>query len=210
MVRVRIPLTTALEALAHHPGVFSRLFISMVHAGEVSGKLDDILRRFAEFSKRQAAVREQLKTAMTYPIVLLVVGCGAMAFLVGGIIPKFMKIFLEAGVALPLPTQLLYQLSQAMRHGWWAMLVVAMVAGGGLRAVWQTPRGRRTGDRLLLQIPVIGDLVRMAAISRMTRTLETLFASGVAVLEALEIAEQTCGNTAIAEVCRSAYASVKQ
>ncbi len=198
------------EALARHPAIFSGLFINMVRAGEASGKLDEVLSRLASFAKHQAELRNQLQTALTYPMVLLAAGCLAMAFLVTGIIPKFMKIFLEAHVPLPLPTLLLYQLSQVLIHFGVVLLGLLVLAGVALRQYLRTPVGRRGFDTLLLKIPVIGDLARKAALARTTRTLETLLSSGVPVLEALGIAEQTCGNTVIADVMRNAQGSVRQ
>lgn len=198
------------EALQRHPGIFSPLFVNMVRAGEASGKLDEVLRRLAVFAKRQAELREQLKTAMTYPALLLVTGIAASTFLVLGIIPKFVKIFLEAGVPLPLPTLLLSALSQALRrYGVWVLLGLA-AAGVGLGRLLRTPAGRRQLDRLLLKIPVVGELVRKAAIGRMARTLETLLSSGVPVLESLDIAAKTCGNAVIADVCQAVQANVRQ
>lgn len=202
--------TSFSEALGRHPVVFSSLFINMVRAGEVSGKLDEILRRLAKFAKHQAELRQRLATAMTYPVVLLVVGVGATTFLLMGIIPKFIKLFLEAGVPMPLPTQMLHQTSQFLQRYWLGLLVTLAGVGWGLRRAVETPQGRRLFDSALLHMPLIGGLVRKAALSRLTRTLETLFSSGVPVLESLAIAEQTCGNTVIAEACQAAQASVRQ
>ena len=198
------------EALARHPVIFSPLFINMVRVGEVSGKIDEILRRMAACAKSQAELREQLKTALTYPMLLLVVGISVMAFLILGIIPKVMKIFLETGVPLPLPTQLLYQASQVLSRDWIVILGVLIAAIVGLGRYARTPDGRRRFDTVLLHLPVVGDLARKAALSRFARALETLLASGVSILESLAIAEQTCGNTVIADVCRTAQASVKR
>ena len=198
------------ESLGRHPSIFSRLFINMVRAGEISGKLDEILTRLAAFAKHQAELREQVKTAMTYPVVLLVVGVGVCAFLIAGIIPKFMNIFLEAKVTLPLPTLMLYQLSLFVRRWWIGLLALLAAVMLGVRYYLRTPRGRRWFDTTLLKVPVLGDLARKAALSEVTRTLETLFSSGVPVLESLAIAADTCGNTVIADVCRTAQTSVKQ
>ncbi len=198
------------EALRHHPSVFSPLFVSMVRAGEISGKLDEILRRLAIFAKHEAEVRQQVKTAMTYPMVLLVFGVGVTIFLLAGIIPKFMKIFLEAHVPLPLPTRMLYGASQFICHYGIALAGALTVAALGCWQYVRTPLGRRQADHLVLKLPVLGGLIRKAALSRLARTLETLFSSGVPVLEALAIAEQTCGNAVIADVCRMVQTSVKQ
>ena len=198
------------EALARHPGVFSTLFISMVRAGEVSGKLDEILSRLATFAKHQAELRNQLQTALTYPVLLVIVSLGVMGFLMLGIIPKFMKIFFEAGVPLPAPTQFLYSISLLLRRYGIALIGLLMVGGWLLQRVVRTPAGRRRWDALLLKAPLFGDLVRKASLSRLARTLETLFSSGVPVLESLSIAEQTCGNVIIAEACQAAQTSVRE
>ncbi|MBI4598512.1 MAG: type II secretion system F family protein [Candidatus Omnitrophica bacterium] len=194
------------DALSHHGRIFSGLFINMVRAGEASGKLDDILRRLADFTKHQAQLREQLVTAMTYPIALLAVGIGVGTFLITMIIPKFMKIYLEADVPLPLPTLLLYQLS---RH-WWLIIGLLIAAVALLGWYVTTPAGRRQLDALSLRVPVLGELVRRAALSRFARTLATLISSGVPILESLAIAELTCGNAVIADACRAAASHVKE
>jgi type IV pilus assembly protein PilC len=198
------------EALGHHPTVFSELFVNMVRAGEASGRLDEVLRRLAEFAKHQSALRHQIQTAMAYPTVLLVAGIVVTTFLVTGIIPKFVDVFLEAGVPLPLPTFVLYQLSQLLRHYGIVLVGVFAMLAMGCAAYVRTPGGRRRLDTLLLALPVIGDIVRKAVLSRTARTLETLLSSGVPVLESLAITEQTCGNTVIADVMRNAQASVRQ
>ena len=197
------------EALERHSSIFSPLFINMVRAGEASGKLDEILKRLAMFAKRQAELRQQLATALTYPLLLLVVGCSAIIFLITGIIPKFMKIFLEAHVPLPLPTQLLYQAGQLLRMYWIVIAGVIVAILVGLKAALRTPVGRRLWDTWALKMPVIGSLVRKAALSRLSRTLEMLFSSGVPVLESLSIGELTCGNVVIGDVCRHAQTSVR-
>jgi type IV pilus assembly protein PilC len=198
------------EALGHHPSIFSSLFINLVRAGEVSGKLDEILRRLADFTKRQAELRQQLKTALTYPAILISVGVSAAVFLVTGIIPKFVTVFLEADVPLPLPTWLLFQLSHVLRQYGWLCAGALLLAGAGLGVAHRQPALRRRFDALSLDLPVVGDLIRKAALARFARTLETLLSSGVPVLESLDIAAQTCGNAVIAQVCETAQTGVKQ
>jgi len=198
------------EALQQHPAIFSPLFVSMVKAGETSGRLDDILSRMADVSQRQAEVRQQLTTAMTYPCLLLAIGLGIIGFLVTGILPKFMHIFVEAGVPLPLPTRVLFRLSELLRHQWvWGVTgLVGMV--WLLRRFLRSPAGRRLSDTWVLRLPVIGALAHRAALSRFARTLETLMASGVPILESLTIVEQTVGNVVLGDVVRAVAVSVRE
>ena len=198
------------ESLQRHPRLFSALFINMIQAGEISGKLDEILRRLAELSQRQAELRQQLTTALTYPCLLLVVGIAIITFLVTSIIPKFMKIFLEAGVALPLPTWLLYRLSELLRHhGLWILAgTVGLVAA--IRQYLRAPQGRRQFDRRVLTLPVLGPLMKQVVIARFARTLGTLVSSGVPILESLAIVEQTVGNVVIGDVVKTVQTSVRQ
>jgi type IV pilus assembly protein PilC len=140
----------------------------------------------------------------------MAVGTGIIVFLMTGIIPKFMRIFLEAGVALPLPTLLLYQASELMRRGWPWLLAGSAACAALARAFLRTPPGRRRADRWWLEFPVVGPLVRKVALARLTGTLETLVSSGVPILESLEIAGQTVGNTVIEDVVKSVHQSVQQ
>ncbi|MBI3324667.1 MAG: type II secretion system F family protein [Candidatus Omnitrophica bacterium] len=198
------------QALARHPRIFSQLFVGMVRAGESSGRLDEILRRLADFHQRQAELRQQLQTAMTYPFLLMVVGVGVVTFLMIGIIPKFMHIFLEAGVPLPLPTLMIYHMSQLVRRGWLGIILAFVASVAGVGAILRTPQGRRYADRRLLALPVIGPLVRRVALARLAGTLGALVSSGVPILESLELVERTVGNTVIEEVVRAVHKSVQR
>lgn len=198
------------EALKRHPRVFPSLLISMVQAGELSGRLDDVLRRMAEFARRQADLRQQLQTALAYPVLLLVVSVGVIALLVTGVIPKFMAIFLEAGVPLPLPTRILHSVSLVVRQGWPVILAAGLASAWVGAWVLRRPEGRYAADRLLLRLPVIGSVARKAVMSRFARTFETLLASGVPILESLAILERTCGNAVMAQAVRRMTDTVKQ
>jgi type IV pilus assembly protein PilC len=198
------------EAMERHPRVFTRLFVNMTRAGEASGKLDDILRRMAVFAKRQAELRQQLQTALTYPLLLLVVGIAVVTFLIVGIIPRFMRIFVEAGVELPLPTRIIADCSRFLSQYGLAVLGATVVTGILIRLWAASGPGRRQVDALLLRIPVAGELMRKTIIGRLARTLETLLSSGVPVLESLAISEQTCGNAVFADICQSAQTNVRQ
>lgn len=198
------------EALTRHRRIFSTIFINMVRAGEASGKLDEVLRRLSEFTRRQADIRRQLQTALTYPASLLAVSVVVAGVLVGGVIPKFMQIFLEAEVPLPLPTKVLYQVSQFLRQWWPAVIGGAAGVIWALRAYAQTPPGRRQYDTLILRLPVIGPLARKVALARFARVLETLLSSGVPILESLAIVQEACGNVLIGDVVQNVQTSVRQ
>ncbi len=197
------------EAMAKHPEVFDTVYVSLVRAGEASGKLDDVLRRLAEFSKQRSSIRQQLITALVYPCFLLVVGVSIIGFLVMAVIPKFMALFLEAEVPLPLPTRLLYDLSQMLLH-YWILIGGGIVGVGILFELWRrSPMGRLTLDTWSLRLPVIGPLVRQIILSRICRTFETLLSSGVPILDTLEIVEDVCGNQVLSRTIREVRDSVR-
>jgi type II secretion system protein F len=198
------------QALARHPRTFSPLFVNMVRAGEASGKLDEVLRRLADHGRRQVELRNQLVTALSYPALLVVFGVGVCVFLVMSIIPKFVAIFQEAGVVLPAPTALLHQVSLLLRQGWLGLLLGAAALAGAWSWARRVPAFRLRLDAAALRVPVVGELLREGAICQLARTLETLFASGVPILEALEIAEGTCGNRVLAETLKQVQANVRR
>ncbi len=198
------------DALRRHPRVFNEVFISLVRAGEASGKLDEVLRRLSDFSRQKASLHQQLVTALVYPCFLLVFGLGIMVFLVMGLIPKFMVLFIEAEVPLPTPTRVLYAASQMMQQQWLLVLLVLAACLALVVTYARSPVGHAQIDAALLRIPVIGSLVRQVVLSRLSRTFQTLVASGVPMLDALQIVEQACGNRVIARVVRAVHDNVKQ
>ncbi|HEX7896994.1 MAG TPA: type II secretion system F family protein [Planctomycetota bacterium] len=198
------------ESLGKHPKAFSSLFTSMVRAGETGGFLEDVLRRLSIFIERDQELRSRVKSALAYPTLLIVIGTGAIAFLMVFFIPRFSEIFARMGDSLPVPTQIVMAASSFVRH-WWFLIFLGVA--GGLAAVNQlaaTGAGRRILDRLRLRIPVFGDIVRKNAISRFTRTLGTLLKSGVSILGALAIAKEAMGNAVLEEDVVEAAAGVKQ
>jgi general secretion pathway protein F len=198
------------DALRQHPRTFSPLFVSMIRSGEASGKLDEVLQRLAEFGRRDLELREQIATALTYPAILLAAGLGVMAFLVTGVIPKFMVVFVEAGVPLPLPTRVLHVLSGWAGNGWPALLAAAAGGVWAARAGLRTRAGRRAWDRFVMRVPGVGAVVRQIAVARFARTLHTLVASGVPILESLEIAEATVDHSVFGDAIRDVRSAVRQ
>lgn len=198
------------EALAEHPKVFTGLYISMVRAGESSGGLDVVLDRLADFTESQADLRSKLVGAMVYPalmitILLLVVG---MLFVL--VIPKITKIFESQKMALPLPTQILIGISNFMIDYWFVMVVVTALGAYLGRKYIRTEKGRMKWDFFLLRAPLFGPLVRMVAISRFCKTLSTLMASGVPLLNAFDIVKNVVQNTVLLEVIETARDCVKE
>lgn len=198
------------DSLRSYPKVFPDLYVSMVRAGEVSGDLDGVLVRLADYLESTAELKRRVRGAMMYPMVSLVIIMIIATGLILFVVPQFEKIFSDMGAELPLPTQILIETSNTLRS-WKALIIVAAFVGAviGLRTYNQTPTGRYNIDAIKLRIPIFGMLLRKLAISRFTRTLATLIRSGVAILQALEIAERTAGNEVFSKVIRSAADGVR-
>ncbi len=194
--------STFSDALAKHPQVFTPLMIQMVHAGEVSGTLDQVMNRLAIFAEHQADLEEKIKGAMVYPIILVIVGFGVIMFLSIFLIPMFVDVFLKAGVKLPLPTQIVFIFSQIVKKFWYVIIGGFIALAAALKKYFKTAKGKFLFDKYLLKLPVIGLLARKLAIARFARTLSTLTASGVPILEGLEIVEKVVGNEIIARVIK--------
>jgi type IV pilus assembly protein PilC len=204
--------TTLAEALAkkENKKAFDELFVNMVEAGEAGGILDEILMRLATFIEKAEALRRKIQGAMVYPAVVMTVAVLATTFMLIFIIPTFARIFISFGGDLPLPTKIVMLLSDFLRGYWWVMLggLVALVFG--IRRYYATERGRMQIDRLMLKIPVLGDVLRKGSVARFTRTLGTLISSGVPILTGLEITARTAGNRVIQEAIMAARASIRE
>ncbi|HEY8470999.1 MAG TPA: type II secretion system F family protein [Longimicrobiales bacterium] len=199
---------TLADSLRKHPKAFSELYVNMVAAGEAGGILDVILLRLATFLEKADALRRKIKGAMIYPAVIMVVAAAAVATLLIFVIPTFENMFASAGVPLPLPTRLVIELSRLLQSYWWAIGGAIVLLVAAVRQVYKTPAGQLAIDRLLLRIPLIGSLLRKAAIARFTRTLGTLVSSGVSILDGLEITARTAGNRVLHDAIMSARASI--
>jgi type IV pilus assembly protein PilC len=199
---------TLADALGKHPKVFTELFTNMVAAGEAGGILDTILLRLATFLEKNDALVRKIKGAMVYPAVIFSVAGAAICILLIFVIPTFQNMFASAGIPLPLPTRVVIGMSAFLQGFWW--LVIAGVIAGffALRAIAANPTGRLMLDRLMLNLPVLGDMQRKAAVARFTRTLGTLVSSGVSILEGLEITAKTAGNRVIHDAVMGSRASI--
>jgi general secretion pathway protein F len=186
------------EAMAkHHPRPFSRLYINMVRAGEKGGVLEVSLRRLAEFLEARAAFNEAVVSALAYPAVILTVGAGAIVFLMTFVIPRFAIIFKDLGQAIPLPTQILLEVSGAVVSYWWIGLLGALALVLGWRMWTSSAEGRLSWDQTLLRLPLIGGLTLKVETARFARTLGTMLKSGVPVLGAMAVVGDMMSNQAI-------------
>jgi type IV pilus assembly protein PilC len=198
------------SAMAKHPRIFEDIYVNMIRAGEVSGQIDEILIRLAEYQEATAKLRGQIISAMTYPVISLILIGGIVMFLLLVIIPKFKEIFKSMGVELPLLTQILMDTADFLLTKWiiWVPGSIGLVIG---ITMWsKTPLGRRQVDWLKLSVPIFGPLFKKVALSRFSRTFATLISSGVPILGALEIVASTSGNVLIEEVVLEASESVRQ
>jgi len=198
------------QALARHPRVFSKLFMNMVKVGEASGKLDTVLTRFAEYTERQANLNQKIKGALFYPIILLFAGIAVTLFIVTTIIPQFAEIFMKAGIRLPMPTMILYEVGTWLKHYWYVVGLVIIMACVAVRFYVRTRKGRLVFDRLTLKIPIIGSLLRKVCIARFSRTLATLVSSGVSILQSLDITREVIGNEVLGRVIGNVRGSVEK
>jgi type IV pilus assembly protein PilC len=188
---------TLADAFSRHPKAFSGLFVNMVAAGEAGGILDTILLRLAVFLEKNDALVRKVKSAMVYPAVIMSVAAVAIAVLLIFVIPVFQSMFASVSMELPLPTRIVIGASRFLTGYWWAIIIAAAGAVFLLRQYYATPNGHRTIDQLMINAPVIGDVIRKSAVSRFTRTLGTLISSGVSILDGLEITAKTAGNQVI-------------
>ncbi len=198
------------EAMSKHPRVFDRLYTNMVKAGEVGGVLDKILARLAEFMERSFRLRKKIRGAMMYPSAVILFAVAVVTLLIVYIVPRFEALFVEMKMTLPPPTQVLIGFSRwVMRNIVWIPLVfVALI--GGLVAATRHPKVRYLMDAMRLKLPVFGPVVRKAAVARWARTLGTLTASGVGILEALEICRGTAHNEVLSRAIDSVKDSVRE
>ena len=199
---------TVADALKKHPKAFSDLYVNMVAAGEAGGILDTILMRLATFMEKNDALVRKVKGAMIYPAVIMTVAAMAIVILLIFVIPTFQKMFASANIDLPLPTRIVIGLSAFLQGYWW------LIGGGGAAGYFgfkryaATPDGRLQVDKLLLRVPILGDVIRKSAVSRFTRTLGTLISSGVSILDGLEITAKTAGNRVIQDAIMQSRASI--
>lgn len=204
--------STFSEALAQHPKIFNRLYVNMVRAGEAGGVLDVTLTRLADFQEKAQKIKNKVISAMVYPVVVICVAVGILSFLMVVIVPKFKEIFsdLLEGKELPALTQMVIGVSNLMKDKFLFILPVVIGIIVLIKVAGKTTKGRYLLDAFKLNAPVFGPMIRKVGISRFTRTLGTLIASGVPILQALNIVRETSGNAVIAKAVAQIHDSVKE
>ncbi|MBI1900587.1 MAG: type II secretion system F family protein [Planctomycetia bacterium] len=198
------------EAMAKCPKAFDRLYVNMVKAGEAGGALEIILQRLAEFLEKAQTLRRKVKGALVYPIVVLFVAAGILTFIMVWIVPAFEKIFKEFGSQLPAITQALIGISNAFVYYWWALILAPVALVLLIKLMGMFAYGRMGWDLFKLKMPVFGQLVEKNIIARTTRTLGTLVASGVPILEALNITRETSANAMFEKMYLGVYESIRE
>lgn len=199
---------TLADALSKHPKTFAELFVNMVAAGEAGGILDTILLRLSTFLEKNDAIIRKVKGAMIYPIVIFSVASIAIVVLLLFVIPVFQQMFASVDMILPLPTRIVIGMSDILQSFWWAIGGGGVGIFFGIKWLYTTSGGQLFLDRLLLNIPVLGDMLRKSAVSRFTRTLGTLISAGVSILDGLEITAKTSGNRVIHDAVMESRGSI--
>ena len=199
------------ESLTAHPKIFDNLYINMVKAGEAGGVLEVVLARLAEFAEKAEKIKNKVKGAMIYPIVVLLAAVGITAFLLVTVIPKFQQVFedMMGGEALPALTQFVIAASEYVKNNGLVVLAVAVGIFVLAKIIGKTEKGAFLFDVLALKMPVTGTLVQRTAVSRLTRTLGTLLSSGVPILQSLVIVRDTSGNRVISKAIQDVHDAVK-
>ena len=188
---------TLAEALKRFPKHFDDLFVNMIAAGEAGGILDAILRRLAAYMEKAAKLKAQVKGAMTYPIVTLIIAIVVLGVILVFVIPVFEEMFADFGGELPLPTKIVVIASDMVKSKIIYIIIGIVILGFTLRKFYATEKGQDIADDVVLKIPIFGTLLRKVAVAKFTRTMGTMLSSGVAILEALDIVAKTAGNRTV-------------
>jgi type IV pilus assembly protein PilC len=198
------------DAMKRHPKTFDPLFTNMIAAGEAGGILDTILKRLATYIEKNVKLKSQVKSAMVYPIAVISIAILVVAVILWKVIPTFATLFQGLGAELPLPTRVVIALSNGL-VAYMPIVIVAIVAiGFAFRSYYATAGGRHVVDAVVLKLPVLGILMRKIAVARFCRTLSTLLASGVPILEALDITARTAGNAIVEEAIQTTRSSIER
>ena len=202
--------STFSESLAKHPKVFDRLYVNMVRAGEVGGMLEVVLQRLAIFMEKRQALIRRVRGAMVYPIFVILAATGIVTFLLIRVVPVFAEIFADFGSGLPAPTQFLVDVADFVQFQWWKILLIFSCTVITIKILSKIHAVKRVMDRVVLKLPLVGDLVTKVAVARFARTLGTLLTSGVPILQALRITKETISNEVIQNAVQKVHDSIKE
>jgi type IV pilus assembly protein PilC len=198
------------DAMKRFPKAFDPLFTNMIAAGEAGGILDTILKRLAVYIEKNVKLKGEVKSAMIYPIAVIVIATLVVSAILWKVIPTFANLFAGLGAELPLPTRVVIGLSNGMVKYGWILFVVIPAIGWGIRQYYSTPGGRRVIDRFLLKLPILGGILQKVAVARFCRTLSTLLSSGVPILDGLDITARTAGNAIIEDAIQTTRTSIER
>ncbi|MEK6546154.1 MAG: type II secretion system F family protein [Nitrospinota bacterium] len=201
---------TFADALRRHPKIFDNLYSNMVEAGEVGGILDTILKRLAAYMEKAMALKGKVKSAMVYPAAIVSIAVIVIVFLMIFVIPTFATMFEGAGAALPLPTQIVMSASSYTKRYIVHTIVLAVVVGFLFKRFYATEKGKLVVDNIILKVPVFGSLIQKVAVAKFTRTMGTLIASGVPILQGLDVTARTAGNKVIEKAVLSVIDDVQK
>jgi type IV pilus assembly protein PilC len=185
------------DSMKKHPKTFDALYANMIAAGEAGGILDTILKRLAVYIEKNVKLKGEVKSAMIYPVAVIVIATLVVAAILWKVIPTFATLFQGLGAALPLPTRVVIEASNLLVAWGWLVIIVLGAAGYGIKQYYGTPGGRHLIDKIMLKLPILGNIIRKVAVARFCRTLSTLLASGVPILDGLDITARTSGNAII-------------
>src|SRR5919197_4478771 len=210
-VRIDVERGSSLSgAMAKHPKAFNDLFISMVKAGETGGVLDTVLLQLADTIENEVELRRKIKSAMTYPVVVVCLVLLIMSAMLLFVVPQFQSIYTSLGAQLPLPTRILLAVSNVTRHDWWLVILGAGGASYAVSRIKKTTQGRLQMDRAKLKTPVFGSLFHKVALARMASTFGMLMRAGVPILQTLEIVQDTVNNKVVGGALEDVKLSVRE
>lgn len=198
------------EAMGKHPNVFNKLYVNMIRAAEIGGILDKILERLSGFLESEMEIRSKIKSAMMYPVMVLVASGCMLMVLFSYVLPKFKDIFNGMDVEMPAITKMLFSVGDFFQAYWWAMIGAAIGGFFGMKFYARTKKGRYQFDFIKLKLPIVGDLSLKLSVARFSRTFGTLIASGVPMMRSLEIVGETSGNTVLAGAIEHARVSIRE
>ena len=198
------------DAMKKHPKTFDALYANMIAAGEAGGILDTILKRLATYIEKSVKLKGEVKSAMIYPVAVIVIAAVVVGAILWKVIPTFAQLFAGLGAQLPLPTRVVIAASNGIVAYGWILLIVLGGAGYGLKSYYDTDNGRHVIDAIMLKMPILGDILRKVAVARFCRTLSTLLASGVPILDGLDITARTSGNAIIEDAILLTRAGIER